>query len=113
MLMKIYNLPRGSGKTTRLLYISDYNKIPILCANINSKNLIRQMAYKQGLNIPEPICVSDLEKGKNLPYKEVLVDEAFEVLRCLISHIQKGDVKIGAVTFTEVDNIDKKVNEFG
>ena len=96
----------------RVCEVKNDDKIPILCANINSKNLIRQMAYKQGLNIPEPICVSDLEKGKNLPYKEVLVDEAL-VLRCLISHIQKGDAKIGAVTFTEVDNIDKKVNEFG
>lgn len=35
--MKIYNLPRGSGKTTRLLYISDYNKIPILSAKYMSE----------------------------------------------------------------------------
>lgn len=111
--MKIYNLPRGSGKTTRLLYISDYNKIPILCTDDNHKMLIKQIADKQGLVIPEPICVAELGKGKTIQNNEVLVDEALEVLRCIISQIQKDNIKIGAITFTEVDNIDRKVNEFG
>ena len=31
--MKIINLGRGQGKTTRLLYASEFNDIPILCAN--------------------------------------------------------------------------------
>ena len=31
--MKIINLGRGQGKTTRLLYASEFNDMPILCSN--------------------------------------------------------------------------------
>ena len=35
--MKIINLGRGQGKTTRLLYASEFNDTPILCANMKHK----------------------------------------------------------------------------
>ena len=35
--MKIINLGRGKGKTTRLLYASEFNDAPILCSTLNEK----------------------------------------------------------------------------
>ena len=35
--MKIINLGRGQGKTTRLLYASEFQNIPILCKDWSAK----------------------------------------------------------------------------
>ena len=35
--MKVYNLKRGHGKTTRLIYISEFTGTPILCVDENHK----------------------------------------------------------------------------
>ena len=39
--MKIINLPRGQGKTTRLLYASEFNDAPILCHTHASKDYLK------------------------------------------------------------------------
>lgn len=53
--MKIINLGRGQGKTIRLLYASEWNDIPIVCATHTSKEHLIRMARELGLKIPEPI----------------------------------------------------------
>lgn len=35
--MTIYNLPRGTGKTPRVLYLSESSNTPILCCYENQK----------------------------------------------------------------------------
>lgn len=110
--MKIINLGRGQGKTIRLLYASEWNDIPILCANDKHKQHLIDMAKELGLYIPEPITVSELtyetikEKGI-LREKDMFVDEAHWVLQKMLKNMgMKGEIK--AVTFTS-DELNKKL----
>lgn len=102
--MKIINLPRGYGKTTRLLYASEFNNIPILCANdMQKKNLIN-MAKELLLQIPEPITVSEIAlnrfEGNGARDKDILVDEATMVLQSLLDFLGvRGEIK--AITLTD------------
>ena len=102
--MKIINLGRGQGKTTRLLYASEFNDMPILCSNsYMKKNLLERAAF-YGLKIPEPISVSDITsgftRGNENANKEVLVDEAPMVLQTLLNQLgMHGGIK--AITLTE------------
>lgn len=102
--MKIINLGRCRGKTTRLLYASEFNDIPILCSTYNQKKDLEYRAKQLGLHIPEPICVADLfnytTRGKELCKKDVLVDEAPSVLQTMLSNFgMHGGIK--AMTLTE------------
>lgn len=104
--MKIINLGRGQGKTTRLLYASEFNDVPILCANKNHKSELVWRAKELGLKIPEPIIVSDLTSnkfmGQEYRRKDILVDEAPYVLQNLIRQLgMDGEVK--AITLTSND----------
>lgn len=104
--MKIINLGRGQGKTTRLLYANEFQDTPILCASHKQKEHLLQMAKELKLKIPEPIVPSELVqckfKGSDVIYKDILVDEAPWVLRCLLESLGvKGEVK--AITLTADD----------
>ena len=101
--MKIYNLGRGQGKTTRLLYASEFNDVPILCTTKDSKYMLMERAKIYGLNIPEPITVNDIisnsVRGSEIINKDILVDEAPAVLQSLLSNLGiRGAVK--AITLT-------------
>lgn len=95
--MKIYNLPRANGKTTRLLYMSEAQNIPILCCNQCDKKIIQEKADHYGLKIPEPICIDEL-RGRDI--KEILIDEALITLQKLINVVADHSVEIKAVTIT-------------
>lgn len=104
--MKIINLPRGCGKTTRLLYASEFQDIPILCATCTQKDYLVSQAEKLGLVIPEPIVVSEITsnrvRGSNAAKMDLLVDEAPMVLQTLLNSLgMMGEVK--AITLTEED----------
>lgn len=101
--MKIINLGRGRGKTTRLLYASEWNDIPILCASSSQKKHLIDMAKRLGLNIPEPIVVSEITscriRGNKAVEKDLLIDEAHLVLQSLLKSMgMNGEVK--AITLT-------------
>lgn len=101
--MKIINLGRCQGKTTRLLYASEWNDTPILCSSYENKKYLMYMAKELGLNIPEPLCVSEMfNEGKVMKEakdKDILVDEAHWVLQLLLKNAgMRGDVK--AITLT-------------
>jgi len=105
--MKIINLPRGRGKTTRLLYASEFNDTPILCANQTSKQHLLDSAKRLNLNIPEPITPSDVTMGgvfkTSIRDQDILVDEAPMVLQSLLNCLgMKGGIK--AITLTEEEN---------
>jgi hypothetical protein len=96
--MKIINLPRGCGKTTRLLYASDFNYIPILCSTFTEKDFLVSQAETFGLNIPEPIVASELTsnriRGSKAANMELLVDEAPMVLQSLLNSLgMHGSIK--------------------
>lgn len=97
--MKIINLGRQQGKTTRLLYASEWQDTPILCATYQQKHYLMDMAKRLGLNIPEPICVAEISKGSNVMDKDILVDEAPWVLQMFLKNMgMRGEVK--AITLT-------------
>lgn len=101
--MKIINLGRGQGKTTRLLYASEFNYIPILCATHSQKDYLVNMAKELRLKIPEPIVVSEITSnriiGSPAADKDLLVDEVPMVLQCLLNSLgMRG--KVNAITLT-------------
>lgn len=102
--MKVINLDRGKGKTTRLLYASEFNDMPILCSTVMEKQLLIAKANEYGLKIPEPITVNDVISNKLRGDKSVdngvLVDEAPMVFNSLLTSLGvRGGVK--AITLTE------------
>ena len=102
--MKIINLGRGQGKTTRLLYASEWQDAPILCATYAQKEHLIEMSKRLGLHIPEPIVVDEIGTDKirasRAIDKDILVDEAPLVLQYLLSFVGiRGEVK--AITLSE------------
>lgn len=98
--MKIINLGRQQGKTTRLLYASEWQDIPILCATYQQKQYLMDMAKNLRLHIPEPICVGEISKRDSVMDKDILIDEAPWVLQMLLKNMgMRGTVK--AITLTE------------
>ena len=102
--MKIINLGRGQGKTVRLLYASEWQNIPILCATYAQKDYLISQAEKLGLLIPEPIVAYEIAtnrmRGSKAADKDILVDEAPLVLQNLLNSLgMRGNVK--AITLTE------------
>ena len=102
--MKIFNLSRGRGKTTRMLYASEFNNAPILCTTGADKKYIMDMAKWHNINIPEPITIADIVNnrttGKNI--NEVLVDEVDWVFSQLLSHL--GLKMIGGTITIDKEN---------
>jgi hypothetical protein len=100
--MKIFNLPRGYGKTTRMLYASEYNNAPILCSTDSRKRYVMDMAKSMQLNIPEPISVSDIVcnriRDKRINNGNVLVDEMDDVLREILRFSIGYDMIGGTIT---------------
>ena len=105
--MKIINLPRCYGKTTRLLYASEFLNIPILCATYAEKDYLVDQAERLGLTIHEPIVASEITsdriRGSNATKMDLLVDEAPMVLQNLLNSLgMMGEVK--AITLTDEDH---------
>ena len=102
--MKIINLGRGQGKTTRLLYASEFNDMPILCANGKHKENLQWAANKLGLMIPEPIIVYDLFsnkiRGRHIDEDGILVDDAEWVLQQVL-HYAGLHSEIKAISVTK------------
>lgn len=91
---KTINLPRGAGKTTRMLYASEFNNVPILCGSVSAKQYLVDTARRAKIQIPTPITVNDFIKSGNRP-QEVLVDEALYVLQRFM-----GGTKIVGLTLS-------------
>lgn len=104
--MKIINLGRGQGKTVRLLYASEWQDIPILCANDKQKQHLVNMARDLRLCIPEPITTSELLSNKSKERRKIedaLVDEAPMVLQSIWRSLgMTGEIK--AITLTEKED---------
>lgn len=101
--MKIINFGRGQGKTMRLLYASEFNYVPILCATHAQKDYLVVQADRLGLNIPEPIAADEIASNRIMGSKardmDLLVDEAPLVLQNLLKSLgMRGEVK--AITLT-------------
>ena len=97
--MKIFNLGRCQGKTTRMLYASEFNNAPIICSTAESKTYLIEQAKRLNLNIPTPITVYDaVANTTGKKFDTVLVDETDYVLKLLLKYILNADVLGGTIT---------------
>ena len=105
--MKVYDMKRGSGKTTYLMYLSNLLNIPILCHSKMHAENIADTAKRCGIDIPKPIYV-----GKSRGYKPdaILVDELEFVLQSLLN--KEGlNTNVVAATYTSNPRDFSHVNE--
>lgn len=102
--MKIFNMPRGAGKSHRMLYASEFHNAPILCFNQSQKNTLIEKSQMYGINIPTPITVEQFITNHGRENKEVLVDEALLVLESLINHLSYSKTKILGCTLSDEKN---------
>ena len=102
--MEICNLERGKGKTTYLAYRSHITQYPVVCADYTGVGVVKDIATRIGLTIPEPMTVQELLKDRSLvSSKKFLIDEAPMVLQRLLG------VNIDTITLSERNN--KRVNK--
>lgn len=98
--MRIWNKPRGSGKTTRMLYASEYTGKNILVGTKEQAHILEMNAKQLGLKIPKVLSVTDfIDRDTNYCSREIIVDEAFSVFEALITAVRPG-TKISDATLT-------------
>lgn len=95
--IRMFNLPRAGGKSMRMVYASEFHKIPILCVNNSAKDNLLYLSKQFGIEIPEPITVGELDeyKEKNQGKKDILIDEPLIVLEELLKRKSRGFNIIG------------------
>lgn len=95
--MKIICKGRASGKTTQLLYTSDTTRVPILVPSKQEKLNLIDESQRLGLNIPNPISVTDIrnQKTRETHIDKCYVDNAEYVLQSLIN------MEIDAMTLSD------------
>lgn len=96
--MEICNLERGKGKTTYLVHRSHVTQYPVVCADYTGVGVVKDIAKRIGVSIPEPMTVQELFQNESLlTSKKVLIDEAPMVLQRLLR------VNIDTITLSERD----------
>ena len=77
--MDIIIKERGHGKTSDLIRMSAANNIPIVCRETRYvKEMIKEMGYEIGKDIPDVISLRDFVKPhycQTLKYDQVYIDE--------------------------------------
>ena len=84
--MIVVNADRATGKTTKLMVMSELTRTPILVVTKERAKYLIQQANILGYNIPTPICVSELENRKLHWEDKILVDDAIDVLEAILSN---------------------------
>ena len=93
--MKLYVNGRGSGKTMWAMSESARIRVHILAFSREHKQNIVKMVLDFGIDIPEPVTIEDLNATGKSKVKEVIVDEAQELLQRML------EVKITGLTMTD------------
>lgn len=101
--MKNYILRPHSGKTLRMVAISEFNSAPIICVNDAHRKQVVQLAKKYDYRIPFPVTTKELLAGKvyrSSIHNHFLVDEAQDVLAEIVGALTNGspDSLIGMTT---------------
>lgn len=97
--MRIWNKPRGYGKTTRMLYASEYTGKSIIVATKERAHTLESYAKQLGLIIPKVLCANDFLDRETYCSQDIIVDEALDVLQALITGVRPG-IKISDATLT-------------
>lgn len=104
--MKIFNMPRGAGKTHRMLYASEFHNAPILCKDEKYKEMLIDRSKMFGIKIPTPITVDEFVSSRRMGKicGDILIDETLMVLNELVECISGNRVKILGCTLSDEDN---------
>ena len=103
--MRIWNRPRGSGKTVRMLYASEYTGNNILVPDKQHADILELRAKQLHLNIPKVITVKDFVNHRCECSKNIIIDESIYCLELLIKAI-RPNTGISDITFTIDDKED-------
>jgi hypothetical protein len=82
--MNIIYKNRGMGKTTRLMYLSEYMQIPIIVGDEKRKQWLIDTAQRFDIDMPEPMSLFEWQSTKPNPEK-ILIDDAEYILQRLFS----------------------------
>ena len=102
--MKVITKGRQEGKTNDLVELSAKLEIPILCESSIKREIVKKMAGKKNLEIPEPLCIDCRSTGfreRLSRYDSIIVDDADLLLQKILG------VKITALSVTTKE--DKKL----
>ena len=89
--MKIFDMPRNTGKTFQLAMLSEKTGYPVLVATVTEK-----LDLERKFPDSKFISVSELQKpGARVP-EHIYIDEVFWVLRNLLPH----EVTVEGVSFS-------------
>lgn len=94
--MRVINLPRGGGKTTRAILASEQYKYPVLVVSRAQAANIKNRAKELNALIPEPISISELANCKT----GVIVDEGIQTLLTLIRDKAELSIEIPLITLS-------------
>lgn len=94
--MRVINLPRGGGKTTRAILASEQYKYPVLVVSRAQATNIKNRAKELNALIPEPISISELANCKT----GVIVDEGIQTLLTLIRDKAELSIEIPLITLS-------------
>lgn len=104
--MKHYILGPRSGKTVRMLAISEFNGAPIICSDEIRRRQIIQMSRRYDFQIPNPVTARELLAGKmykSTIHNRFLVDDSQDVMQVLVSGLTHAgmDCVLGMTTNDE------------
>ena len=100
--MKIINLPRAAGKTTKAVKMSAELNIPILCASKSYAYVVCDRAQEFDLQV-KTITISELQNMKELP-DSVIIDELDFVLAQLLNQITGKTIGVTMATISDDEN---------
>ena len=91
-------LPRGEGKTTKLIQMSHDTWTYILVVDGKRQREVANLARKMEIDIPYPVTLEDYMRSRfhGSFIRRILIDDADDVLKALFSNLE-----ISAITMTE------------
>ena len=105
--MTIWNKPRGSGKTIRMLYASEYTGHNIIVSTAERAHQLEATAKKLGLKIPKVLSVNNFLDRTIVCDQDIIIDESFDVLNAFVTGVRPG-TKISDATLTCYEGVRDK-----
>lgn len=106
MIIKIQG--RRSGKTAGLIRYSSSNGFPIVTSTIQRANMIKDMAKRMKLDIPEPVTfrsMSNYHAMNGRIDRRVLVDD----LDSVIAELFRGAGVVPVMAFTSIEGVELEI----
>lgn len=96
MRRKNFYLPKGMGKTTRLLSISEFCGAPVICASEDRRRHILSECKRWRYRVPAVYTAADLVSGRFIGTSrgDYVVDDADDVLEALLSRLSGGKIDV-------------------